>query len=142
MTDPSQTAMQALEAALKEPPNKAMLQMRTDYVDVKRAAQEKAMQDLADLGQAWDADTGSDFRVSVESAPLPDDWWAANNQSAPPRRPVPEREPNNVGAIQYLTRKAHQSAKRDIVLLGWIIALMALGMLAFAALDAFLRGAI
>jgi hypothetical protein len=103
--------------------------------DTKRAAQEKALQDLADLGQAWDADTGPAFRVSVESAPLPRDIWAANNQSAPPRRPVPERRHNNAAAQQYI------DSKRRVSVAPWFFGGLALGMLAFAELDAFLRGA-
>jgi hypothetical protein len=49
---------------------------------------------------------------------------------------VPERRPNNAAAQQYL------DSKRRVSVAPWFFGGLALGMLAFAAMDAFLRGAL
>jgi hypothetical protein len=61
---------------------------------------------------------------------------AAVELSAAPRRPVPERRPNNAAAQKYL------DSKRRLSVAPWFFGGLALGMLACAALDAFPRGAL
>ena len=52
--------------------------------------------------------------------------------SIPPRRVVPERGPNQIGSWEYLSRK-HGYIATPLTRLGWIVALLALGMFALVA---------
>ena len=52
--------------------------------------------------------------------------------SIPPRRVVPERRPNQIGSWEYLSRKYGYIAT-PLTPLGWIVALLALGMFALVA---------